>query len=245
MQLLVSVRDASEAAAALQGGATVIDVKEPSRGSLGAADTDVMARVVDEVAGRASVSAALGELLELPGRAHKIPSDVSFAKIGLSGCGQVADWGYRWASCLAELPPELRAVGVVYADWRRASAPPPEAVIEQASRLGCAAILFDTFDKQSGDLFAHFTSRQLEELVKGSRRARLSVVLAGSLTCETLPRAIGLGPELVAVRGAACRSGRNGTVDSTLVQQLRALLPQENVQQSVPMVDISGRLPNT
>ena len=36
--LLVSVRSADEAIAALAGGADVIDVKEPNRGALGAAD---------------------------------------------------------------------------------------------------------------------------------------------------------------------------------------------------------------
>ena len=34
MQLLVSVRDAREATDALDGGAAIIDVKEPARGSL-------------------------------------------------------------------------------------------------------------------------------------------------------------------------------------------------------------------
>ena len=37
-RLLVSVRNGQEAEAALAGGAHVIDVKEPARGSLGRAD---------------------------------------------------------------------------------------------------------------------------------------------------------------------------------------------------------------
>ena len=36
MRLLVSVRSAAEARAALSGGADIIDAKEPSLGSLGA-----------------------------------------------------------------------------------------------------------------------------------------------------------------------------------------------------------------
>ena len=40
--LLVSVRSAAEALAALAGGADVIDVKEPNQGSLGAADDDTI-----------------------------------------------------------------------------------------------------------------------------------------------------------------------------------------------------------
>jgi uncharacterized protein (UPF0264 family) len=64
VQLLVSVRSAAEAEAALEGGADVIDVKEPSRGSLGRADDDVIAEVVSTVAGRRTVTAAMGELVD-------------------------------------------------------------------------------------------------------------------------------------------------------------------------------------
>ena len=60
--LLVSVRSADEARAALAGGADVIDIKEPGRGPLGRADEATWRAVRAEVAGRVPVSAALGEL---------------------------------------------------------------------------------------------------------------------------------------------------------------------------------------
>ena len=41
MQLLVSVTDAIEAAAALDGGADIIDAKDPASGALGAVTVDV------------------------------------------------------------------------------------------------------------------------------------------------------------------------------------------------------------
>jgi uncharacterized protein (UPF0264 family) len=69
MNLLVSVRSAAEAAAALAGGAGLIDVKEPARGALGRADAAVIAAVVRAVGGRRPVSAALGELAGTP-RSH-------------------------------------------------------------------------------------------------------------------------------------------------------------------------------
>jgi uncharacterized protein (UPF0264 family) len=62
--LLVSVRSAAEAEAALAGGAGLIDVQEPGRGSLGRADAETVAAVLRAVAGRRPVSAALGELTE-------------------------------------------------------------------------------------------------------------------------------------------------------------------------------------
>jgi uncharacterized protein (UPF0264 family) len=62
-RLLVSVRDAAEARAVLDAGAHLIDVKEPRRGSLGAADGRQVADVLNTVAGRVPVSAAMGELI--------------------------------------------------------------------------------------------------------------------------------------------------------------------------------------
>ncbi|MBV9124193.1 MAG: hypothetical protein JO112_12620, partial [Planctomycetes bacterium] len=62
--LLVSVRSAVEAEAALAGGATLIDVKEPAHGSLGRALDAILEEVVACVGGQCPVSAALGELRE-------------------------------------------------------------------------------------------------------------------------------------------------------------------------------------
>ena len=59
--LLVSVRTAAEVAAALDGGADLIDVKEPAKGPLAPAEAEVVAAVIDAVDGQVPVSAALGE----------------------------------------------------------------------------------------------------------------------------------------------------------------------------------------
>ncbi|HKB38458.1 MAG TPA: (5-formylfuran-3-yl)methyl phosphate synthase, partial [Gemmataceae bacterium] len=83
-QLLVSVRSAREAEAALAGGADVIDVKEPRRGPLGRADNAVLRAVLVAIAGRRPVSAALGELIE-DGGGSPLPAGVRFVKWGLAG----------------------------------------------------------------------------------------------------------------------------------------------------------------
>lgn len=64
IQLLVSVRNAEEAVQAADSGADIIDVKEPEFGSLGFAGGATIREVVDAVAGRIPVSAALGECLD-------------------------------------------------------------------------------------------------------------------------------------------------------------------------------------
>src|SRR6478735_1969877 len=99
--LLVSVRSAAEALAALAGGADVIDVKEPNRGSLGAADDETISDIVRAVAGRAPVSAALGELVDLLGSqkghvARTLVDGVSLFKTGLARCGSINNWQTLW-----------------------------------------------------------------------------------------------------------------------------------------------------
>src|SRR3954452_14348343 len=98
--LLVSVRSAAEALSALAGGADVIDVKEPDRGSLGAADEETISAIVRAVDGRAPVSAALGELVDLDkspnGNAARILVDgVSLFKIGLARSATLDAWETR------------------------------------------------------------------------------------------------------------------------------------------------------
>ena len=63
-RLLVSVRSADEALQAVAAGVDLVDVKEPSRGSLGRADWSQTLAILRAVAGRRPVSAALGELVD-------------------------------------------------------------------------------------------------------------------------------------------------------------------------------------
>src|SRR3954449_8349799 len=82
--LLVSVRDAAEVAAAIDGGAGLIDVKEPDNGALGRAHDAVRESVLDAVNGRVPVSVALGELAD--GGTLIDTSRIAFVKYGLADC---------------------------------------------------------------------------------------------------------------------------------------------------------------
>ena len=96
IRLLVSVRTAAEAVDAVNGGADVVDVKEPDEGPLGFAGFAAIDAVVRAVEGRCPVSAALGECIEWPARQNcrqlregsTLPDGLQFVKMGLSGIGQ-------------------------------------------------------------------------------------------------------------------------------------------------------------
>jgi (5-formylfuran-3-yl)methyl phosphate synthase len=226
-QLLVSVRSAEEANEALAGGADLIDVKEPNRGSLGRADPGVWQEVAVTITARAPLSVALGELRDLIGgkvSSSACPESVQFAKIGLAGCAAIGDWPARWAAALEQLPAHVNRVAVSYADWRAAEAPPPTEVIAAGKSLGCRAWLIDTYVKQAGGLLDHLGLDELADLVSRARAAGMRAVVAGSLTPETIPRVLPLWPDFIAVRGAACLGGREGHVDRRLVSKLVGMI---------------------
>ena len=61
MQLLVSVRSEAEVAAALAGGADLIDAKEPALGSLGPVGGAELLAIAARVPETVPLSAALGD----------------------------------------------------------------------------------------------------------------------------------------------------------------------------------------
>jgi uncharacterized protein (UPF0264 family) len=224
--LLVSVRSAAEALIALDGGASIIDVKEPSRGSLGRADEATIAEVVRAVAGRRPVSAALGELLDDP--PPPTVSGLAYAKWGLAGCGAKADWSAQLAAAstrLRERHPICQPVAVAYADASRADAPPPAAVVDVARRLMLGIILFDTHAKDGRGLLDWMPLATILRLLEVARAGGLKVALAGSLGAKDVATLREASPDWFAVRGAACHRGhREGCLDGGAVQRLVRLV---------------------
>jgi hypothetical protein len=232
-RLLVSVRSGAEAQAALAGGAEIIDVKEPLRGALGAADASVLCEVRDVIGSALPLSAALGELLsdrampdldDAVAFAQRIPPGYRFAKFGLAGCAKHRDWPQRWRVAMGALPRGVQPVAVAYADWRCAEAPQPDDVLQAAAEFGCTGLLLDTFDKQAGDVFHWLTDERLASLVASAQAAGMFVAVGGSLTLESAPRAIGAMADVIAVRGAACSGGRTGCVSAERVRSLAAIV---------------------
>ncbi len=230
-QLVISVRGPDEALVALEAGADVIDVKEPALGSLGAASPATLAAVVRRVAGRVPLSAALGELRDVVAAAgvdaagkdslaQHIPAELLFAKFGLAGCGKLVDWRQHWKTALGRFPPSVAAVGVVYADWQAAHAPPPWQVIAAAAQLECRVVLVDTYTKNGRSLLDHWTLHDVRAHIDACRQHGLQVALAGSLTRDMLAQVLPLAPDYVAVRGAACDGHRGGLLSAEKTRQL-------------------------
>ncbi len=211
--LLVSVRDADEAHAALSGGAGLIDVKEPARGPLGRADFETWCAVREVVPASIPLSFALGELPELEASLaeasaftiHPWPS-VAYLKLGLAEAG--ADWRERWRKARAEiqtLAPAAAWVAVIYTDWQAAQAPEPRAVFAEALHIPeCKGYLLDSWDKSHPAIH----DLDLGWLITALRYRGHFLAVAGGLVLGSLDRVAALEPDIIAVRGAACHRGR-------------------------------------
>lgn len=218
--LLVSVRSAAEARAALAGGADLIDVKEPTRGPMGAADPEVMAAVVAEVGGRVPVSVAMGELEERV--QTRTPPGVSYFKWGLAGLQNPgplftilidpAKWG--------------PVVLVAYADHQRAGSPDPEGLANVACQNIPAAFLIDTATKDGSRLLDWIAPAALARIRFRLADAGVQVAFAGSLDADAIRTLAPLAPDWFAVRGAACVGGRTGTVCADRVRALKAVIAE-------------------
>ena len=207
--LLVSVRSAGEARAAVEGGATVVDIKEPDRGPLGRASTETWRAVLEVVPPSIPVSVALGELIEWEGGAGSLQG-VAFRKLGLAGAGP--NWHARWAEIRRLEGAGPRWVAVAYADWPVANSPDPDEVLDAAlDAVDCSGVLVDTWDKTKPSPLE--LNPCWSQWVERAQRSGRFVALAGGLDLASIARLAPLRPDLFAVRGAACdRSDRRGTV---------------------------------
>ncbi len=237
--LLVSVRNLAEARAALDGGCDRLDVKEPLRGPLGMADHGVISEIAafsveTRVGDRTPCSVALGEVEEFRQRSSPfvLPQGITDIKLGPAETRTLERWVDGWQLVMDRLEAAqlntarletTRRVAVAYADWQAALAPPPDEILSAAIRLGADAFLIDTSRKQAGGLQDILGRQELMQLATTSHEAGLMFALAGSLRLPDIAALVEFGPDVIAVRGAACHGeNRSADVSSESVRRLKA-----------------------
>ena len=239
--LLVSVRCADEVAIAVDGGADIIDVKEPSHGSLGMATPETLAACATVVPEQLLWTVAGGELVEHNESGSEAGQGVAYSldslerlpdaiKFGLSQC-EGTPWEHTFQNVAGQLPECVQAIPVAYADRQAASSPGVDTVLEAAARHGWETVLVDTFDKlQSGSLLDLVAVETIEQWVARARDLGVRIVLAGRLSLQDVPVVAACEPMAVAVRSAVCVGGRNGRVDIELVRMVASQCQSDSVK---------------
>jgi dihydroneopterin aldolase len=204
-RMLASVTGPDEAEIALQGGADIVDVVAMPGG---AGDVDRLRETVARIGGRALVG-AISTLDDLGG----------VAKCGLDFVRLA--WNPDETGALPALP--IQCVAVF-----RAEAPPDATALRDAARRGFAGAMLDTSEKSSARLVDQLGLTRLRDFVAGCHRAGLTAGLAGSLELPDIPRLLVLSPDVLGFRAALCGAGARGaTIDLSLVQAVRRLMPAE------------------
>ena len=228
MLLLVSVRDATEAHAALQGGADIIDAKEPANGPLAPVSAATLQSICASVPPGVPISVALGDAL--PAELDELVASVAFV-----GSRSAV---YFKAAVASDLPDE--AAGGIAAACRRLErrADRPEFVVaryvdqpgdadhlsrwvEVCADAGARGLLLDTSRKHGDGLFGSIEPKALAEL--GSRAAKRGIwlAIAGGVTTAHLEQIGVVQPDVLGVRGAVCEGGRKGVLSGARVAALR------------------------
>ncbi len=211
-------------------GCDILDIKEPSHGALGAADETVW-RAVSQLEALQStpLSVALGELAHLES-VPLLPDGIAYCKLGLAGMAAAADWRARWLAARDAISERAESmpswVAVSYADHVAAVAPEPLEIAQAAVAHGCRVFLVDTFMKLPGRcLFDELSVRELHELGAICRDGGVEFAIAGQLRLRHAGQIAAAGPDIVGIRGAACRARERGAeIDAAAAFDFREAL---------------------
>lgn len=212
MKLLVSVTSRREALKAIEGGAHIIDIKNPREGSLGANFPRVIRQVSEIVPNNVEVSATIGDLPNLPGTASLAAlgatvSGANYVKAGLFGVKtyrEVTILMKEVCRAVKEHNVTSKVIAAGYADFKKVGCLNPLKLPEIANKVKADGVMVDVKIKDHGKLFDFLSDDELREFVDRSHKYSLMVALAGSLDKCDIPRVLSLGADIIGVRGAVC-----------------------------------------
>jgi dihydroneopterin aldolase len=225
-KFLASVMSVEEAQIALDGGADIVDCKDPSTGALGALANDRVAAIVNHTRGRRPVSTTIGDVAMEPfvvrdAVSSRISLGTDYIKIGLLP----ADGTGECIRALEKYTKLTSLIGVLFAD----KAPDLE-VLSLLADTGFAGVMLDTVDKANGGLRHHASQDFILRFVVQAKSLGLISGLAGSLTLEDVPKLLELDPDYLGFRGVLCKGHRTSAIDANSVATLAKLLHPRTIR---------------
>ncbi|HWP47737.1 MAG TPA: (5-formylfuran-3-yl)methyl phosphate synthase [Candidatus Limnocylindrales bacterium] len=238
MQLLVSVTDVEEAENAMEGGADIIDIKNPSEGSLGANFPHVIREIVSKIPSSLESSATLGDVPNLPGTVSLAGAGaawcgVNYVKVGLMGVRTLEDAIFllkQLRHAVKMINPHIKVIAAGYADAAMVKALNPLLLPLVSSQAGIEGCMIDTAIKDGHNLFYYLNRDQLENFVTEAQGSGLICALAGSLREVDIPLIQELGADIIGLRTAVCEGDRvRGRVSKSKVQRIRSILEMKSL----------------
>ncbi len=230
MRLLVSPINVEEAKAAMNGGADIIDVKNPKEGSLGA-NFPWMIQSVKDAIGDEILSATIGDLIYKPGTASLAAlgaavSGAEYIKVGLwvKTPEEALDMVKNVVRSVKEYDSEKKVVAAAYSDYERLGLVSPFELPDIGAKAGADVIMVDTGKKDGKTTFDFLSEDDLMRFVSGAKESGLQTAIAGSIGFEDLDCIKRIDPDIIGVRGIVCGGDRNSSIKEELVKQLKSAL---------------------
>lgn len=226
--VLASVANLEEAKIALDAKVDIIDLKDPSQGTLGAVSTKVAREVVQFVSGQCLVSATIGDL---PMQARSIGKAI--AAMGSTGVDivKVGIFGDLTDEIMTSLQTQvINGAGIL--NGRQFSIVTVFFVdkdldlekIPALAKIRIRGVMLDTADKTHGSLRAYMRDEALQSFINQARSFGLLAGLAGSLQLGDIAALLPLKPDYLGFRGALCQgNSRVESLHSAAVKELVAL----------------------
>jgi uncharacterized protein (UPF0264 family) len=232
--LLISPINTDEAHEAIEGGADIVDVKNPKEGSLGANFPWVIRNIRNITPEGMHVSATLGDVPYKPGTvslaaAGAVVSGADYIKVGLYGTknyDEALEVMENVVKSVREFDKNALVVASGYADAHRVGAVDPMEIPKVAAEAGADLAMVDTAVKDGKTLFDFMDLDKLQEFNNMIHDHGLKSALAGSIKKDQLKLLYDVGCDVVGIRGAACTGGdRNkGSIHRSAVSELKGMI---------------------
>jgi len=239
LKLLISVKNEKEALEAIQGGANIIDIENPSEGLFGAGHPRVIKKIAEitpdniEICAQtgfipnlsATVLAALGASVSLSASSSKVKS-VKIVLFNVKTDENALNLIKEVSKTVKEYSPEVNIVILGFADFKKFNSIDPLKLPEIVNDVkkevpGNYCVKIDVADKKSKSLFEFYDESTLKDFVDRAHKFGMEAGLAGLLAKEDVRKVFNTGADLLAVRKMVC-SGYdrvNGEVQGKFVKE--------------------------
>ena len=221
MKILISVKDSIEAKAVSGvSGVNIVDIKNPSEGTLGANHPWVIDEIINILPSGTEVAASIGDLDFKPGGA-------SLAALGAASLGvdyitaamhqvsikDVKTMTKTLLKAIEDLGTGLIIAG--YADYKRYGGANPFEFLPYVE--GADYIMLDTAVKDGKNILNFTSIEELSGFKEECHALGLKLIIAGSIRYPELNIIKKVGPDVLGFRGIVCE---NGVVKRGLVERL-------------------------
>lgn len=204
-QILISVTSIAEAQLALDNGADIIDLKDPSAGALGALPLPLIQEIVSHVNGRKLVSATIGDLIMQPDLILQSVALLAATKVDYIKIGFFETVDFQ--PCLDVLQTVtqngVKLIAVLFAEYKY-----PEVLLDLIKKAGFIGVMLDTASKNGRTFLDHYSVKEREEFARKVLALGLTFGLAGSLKQEHIAVVKALNPTYIGFRGGVCNNNQ-------------------------------------